>query len=87
MSYFRYVLILKNIRNENLFFIGLFLLSCGNIESHDATQSNESTSVDKDNKGPVQFIDIEEGVQPGNLTEIGRGDKAIKYIQDQLNQQ
>ena len=68
-------------------FIGLFLLSCGNSESHDATQSNESTLVDKDNKGPVQLIDFEENIQPGNLTEVQRGDKALKYIQDQLNQQ
>ena len=68
-------------------FIGLFLLSCGNSESHDAAQSNESNSVDKDNKGPVQLIDFEENIQPGNLTEVQRGDKALKYIQDQLNQQ
>jgi len=86
--------------------MGLFFLSCSDSVSNDATQSNQDTSVDKDNKGPVQLIDIEEDIQPGNITEIARGDdafeserklvgdsaqlsrgdEALKYIQEQLNQ-
>lgn len=89
-----------------LSFIGLFLLSCGDSASHDTTQSNQNTLNKKKNKGQLHLIEIDEDLQPGNESEIARGDdafesvrklvgdsaqlsrgdQALKYIQDQLNQ-
>ena len=65
---------------KSLSFIALFLLSCGDGASNDATQSNQDTSNNKKNEGQLQLIDIEEGIQPGNITEVARGDAAFESV-------
>jgi hypothetical protein len=56
-----------------------FLLSCGDNASKNATQSNQDTS-NKNNTEDLQLIDIEEPYQPGNTTEVYRGDEAKERV-------
>jgi len=62
-----------------LSFIGLFLLSCGDGASNNATQSNQDTSNKKKNE-KLHIMEIEENRQPGNISEISRGDAAFESV-------
>ena len=59
--------------------IGAVLLGCGDSASNVASQINQDTS-NKNNTEDFQLIDIEEPYQPGNLTEVYRGDEAKERV-------
>ena len=59
--------------------IGLFLLSCGDSASNDASQSNQDTSNKKKNE-ELHFMEIDENLPPGNTSEISRGDDAVESV-------
>ena len=60
-------------------FICLFLLSCGDSASNDATQSNRDTSKKKKNN-ELHLMEIDENLPPGNISEISRGDDAFESV-------
>jgi hypothetical protein len=59
--------------------IGSLLLSCGDSASNEASQSNQDTSNKKKNE-ELHLLELEEELQPGNITEISRGDDAFESV-------